>query len=144
MVISGLWHGAAWTFVIWGVAHALGAMATRELSRSQTYRERVPKIVKQMLVFAFVTFTWIFFRSETLGDAVTILSRILKAGMEDPEFPVIAFTLCLLVWLYQFLYESRAQVLLRLTPVRVGLMVLVLFSIIFAGSNPEPFIYFQF
>jgi D-alanyl-lipoteichoic acid acyltransferase DltB (MBOAT superfamily) len=144
MVISGLWHGAAWNFVIWGAAHAIGAMTTRELSRSRAYREYVPKIVKQLLVFAFVTFTWIFFRSETPGDAVTIISRILSASLEDPEFPLVALALCLTIWLYQFLYDSNARALLKLVPVRIVLMILILFSIVFAGSNPEPFIYFQF
>ena len=46
-LISGIWHGAAWTFVIWGVLHALGVMLTRELERSAFYRERVPALVKQ-------------------------------------------------------------------------------------------------
>jgi hypothetical protein len=119
-------------------------MATRELSRSRTYREHVPKIVKQLLVFTFVTFTWIFFRSENLGDASTIISRIFGAGLENPEFPLVALALCLSIWLYQFLYDSKARSLLRYTPVRVSLMVLLLFAIIFAGANPEAFIYFQF
>src|SRR5213596_1208777 len=48
MVISGIWHGAAWTFVIWGALHALGVMITRELERSAFYRERVPKLLKQL------------------------------------------------------------------------------------------------
>ena len=95
-------------------------------------------------VFAFVTFTWIFFRSETLGDAAIIISRIFSAGLEDPEFPLVALTLCLSIWLYQFLYDSGARKLLSHTTVRVTLMVLMLFAIIFASSNPEAFIYFQF
>ena len=41
MVISGIWHGAAWTFVIWGVLHALGRILTRELERSAFYRDQV-------------------------------------------------------------------------------------------------------
>jgi D-alanyl-lipoteichoic acid acyltransferase DltB (MBOAT superfamily) len=58
MVISGVWHGAAWTFVIWGALHAVGRCVTRELEQSEVYRERVPKLLKQMAVFVFVTFTW--------------------------------------------------------------------------------------
>src|SRR5947207_6413403 len=41
--ISGIWHGAAWTFFIWGLLHATGIMITRELERSALYRERVPR-----------------------------------------------------------------------------------------------------
>src|SRR5437868_465316 len=43
-LVSGIWHGAAWTFAIWGILHALGVMITRELERSAFYRDRVPKI----------------------------------------------------------------------------------------------------
>ena len=42
-LLVGLWHGAAWTFAIWGILHAVGVMITRELERSQFYRDRVPK-----------------------------------------------------------------------------------------------------
>ncbi len=76
MVISGLWHGAGWTFVIWGALHAVGRIVTRELERRAFYRDRVPKIAKQLGVFAFVLLTWIFFRAQSLGDAWTVLSGI--------------------------------------------------------------------
>jgi alginate O-acetyltransferase complex protein AlgI len=67
-LISGIWHGAAWTFVIWGVLHAVGILITRELERSTVYRERVPRLAKQLATFAFVCFAWIFFRA---GSVVT-------------------------------------------------------------------------
>src|SRR6185295_18108246 len=47
MVVSGLWHGAAWQFVIWGALHALGRVATWELERSPLYKERIPTFAKQ-------------------------------------------------------------------------------------------------
>ena len=46
-LISGIWHGANWTFAIWGMLHAFGVMLTRELERSAFYRERVPALLKQ-------------------------------------------------------------------------------------------------
>jgi D-alanyl-lipoteichoic acid acyltransferase DltB (MBOAT superfamily) len=76
MVISGLWHGAAWTFVMWGLLHALGRVATRWLEATRFYRDRVPKVLKQASVFAFVTFTWIFFRARSFADAWTVVARI--------------------------------------------------------------------
>jgi len=76
MVVSGIWHGADWTFVIWGALHALGRCLTRELEQAKTYRERVPKLAKQILVFTFVTFTWIFFRAQSLDDAWLVISRM--------------------------------------------------------------------
>src|SRR5208337_4399651 len=107
MVISGLWHGAAWTFVLWGFLHALGRFATRELERTHYYRERVPTFLKQVLVFCFVTFCWIFFRASSLPEALLIVRRIFTAGLGDPRFPLALLVLCLAIWAYQFATESR-------------------------------------
>jgi D-alanyl-lipoteichoic acid acyltransferase DltB (MBOAT superfamily) len=145
MLISGLWHGAAWTFVIWGGLHALGRFATRELERTPFYRERVPGLAKQLLVFAFVTFAWIFFRAATLDDAVLIVKRIFSDGWTDPEFPLMMVGLILSVWLYQFAMESRFKPVLRAAPVRMGLAVgMILYLAVIAPGNGQPFIYFQF
>jgi D-alanyl-lipoteichoic acid acyltransferase DltB (MBOAT superfamily) len=145
MVISGLWHGAAWTFVIWGVAHALGRCLTRELERTSFYKERVPKLVKQLFVFTFVTFTWIFFRAESITDAWVIIARIFTSGFANPYCPLLMLALVFAVWLYQFAYESRLQWVLALRPVRVAIVVLmVLYLAVFAPSSEQAFIYLQF
>ena len=145
MVISGLWHGAAWTFVIWGALHALGRFLTRELERTEFYRARVPRFVKRMLVFAFVTFAWIFFRAASWSDACLIVRRIFTTGWADPAFPLMALLLVLSVWVYQFICESRARRILQLAPVRISLVVLmVVYATVFAGSGAQAFIYFQF
>jgi alginate O-acetyltransferase complex protein AlgI len=145
MLISGLWHGAAWTFVIWGGLHALGRFATRELEQTSFYRTRVPGVVKQTAVFAFVTFAWIFFRAATLDDALLIVTRIFTDGWTDPEFPLMMLGLILSVWIYQFAMESRFKPVLRRAPVRVGLAAgMLLYLIVFSPGNGHPFIYFQF
>src|SRR6266481_1707022 len=69
-LVSGIWHGANWTFVIWGTLHGLGVIITRELERSVFYREQVPRLAKQLGVFAFVSFAWVFFRAGWLDDAL--------------------------------------------------------------------------
>jgi hypothetical protein len=74
MIVSGIWHGAAWTFVVWGGLHALGRCLTRELEQTEFYQERIPRLSKQLAVFTFVTFTWIFFRAQSLTDAGLIIS----------------------------------------------------------------------
>lgn len=145
MVISGLWHGAAWTFVIWGALHAAGRVVTRELERAAFYKEKVPKLAKQMGVFSFVTFAWIFFRAPTFHNASLIVTRIFTTGWADPAFPVLALVLALAVWLYEHLYESHYKWMLALAPARVGIVVMMaLYLTIFAGTGAQPFIYFQF
>ena len=145
MLISGLWHGASWTFVIWGALHALGRVLTRDLETTQFYRQRVPVFAKRVLVFAFVSFAWIFFRAQSPGDAWTIITRIASLAPGDPAMPLLAMALMAAVWLYQALYESRLRSLLRPAPVRIALVVLMLvYMVLFTGSSNQPFIYFQF
>ena len=172
MVVSGFWHGAAWTMIIWGGLHAVGMMLTRELERSAFYRERVPKFFKQIFVFVFAYFTWVFFRArslgdawlilktiftsfvhftwavfsaESLGDAWLILTETLTSGFTDSGFPLLALGLVVAVWAYQLIYESKVKQVLTLAPVRVGLAVaMVLYIIVFSAAGDQPFIYFQF
>jgi len=145
MVVSGLWHGAAWTFVIWGALHAVGRFLTRELERTGFYQERVPKLVRQISVFIFVTFAWIFFRAENLGDALLVIKGIFTSGLADPAFPLVALFFCLSIWVYQFLFESRLRKILDWTPLKIAIVCLmILYIIIFTGSSNEQFIYLQF
>jgi len=145
MLISGLWHGAAWMFVIWGALHALGRIATRELERSDFYRMKVPRIVKQMLTFSFVTFAWIFFRASSLDDASIIISRIFKSVWSDPQFPLLMLLLIISIWIYQYLYESKLPIRLQSPALRIAMVVgMILFLILFSSSGNQPFIYFQF
>lgn len=145
MVISGLWHGAAWTFVIWGVLHAAGRFLTRGLERSKFYTEKVPKLIKQLFVYGFVNFTWIYFRAESLSDANLIVKRIFTSGFKTPDFPLIALFLCLSIWIYQFMFESKFKKFLELTPVKIAIVIFILFCLgVFTGTNYGAFIYFQF
>ena len=148
-VISGLWHGAAWTFVIWGALHGVMSLLTRAAERSTWYHDRLPKIFKLAIVFAFVCLTWIFFRAESLADAWLIVTRIFAtgytAGLENPALPVLAFSLIAGEWAYQFLYESRVRGILQTSFVRVALVAgMILYLLSVPGGVEQPFIYFQF
>lgn len=142
--ISGIWHGASWTFLIWGLLHGVGVMITRELERSAFYRERVPKPVKQAGVFAFVCFAWIFFRAGSLGDALLIVRRIFTTPWHDPQAPALMLLMVGAVWLYAFIYESKWRELLKLAPVRVATAVGMILYLCLCSSGGGSFIYFQF
>jgi len=145
MVISGLWHGAHWTFVTWAALHAAGRVMTRELERTAFYRDRVPRCLKQAFVFVFVCFCWIFFRAPSFGEACLIVKRIFTSGLADPKFPLLMLGLILSVWAYQFVCASRVRRVLELAPVRVGLAVsMLIYVALFASSGSQAFIYFQF
>ena len=145
MVISGLWHGAAWTFVLWGMVHGLGSIATRTLEKTSFYQHRVPVVVKQLLVFGFVTFAWIFFRAASIGDAWTIIARIFTSGLTDPRCPLLALALIAAVWCYQYVFESRWRGVLELKAVRIALVIFMLaYLAVLVPSEGQAFIYMQF
>jgi len=147
MVISGIWHGAAWTYVIWGVLHAVGRVGTRELEGKAWYRDRVPRFVKQVLVFAFVCLAWIFFRAKTMGDAWAVLRGIFTKPWGDPKFPILMGVLLAAVWLYEELFSRgpRTRKLLELEPGRVAMAVLMVFWLaVIAVPSTKAFIYFDF
>jgi D-alanyl-lipoteichoic acid acyltransferase DltB (MBOAT superfamily) len=142
--VSGIWHGAKWTFLIWGLLHGLGVMITRELERSAFYRQRVPKVAKQAGVFLFVCFAWIFFRADSLDDALLIVQRIFKAPWHDPQVPALMLLMVGLVWLYAIVYESRWREYLKHPPVRVATAVFMILYLCVFSSGGGSFIYFQF
>ena len=145
MVISGLWHGAAWTFILWGAVHAFGRFLTREMERTAFYREKVPTFAKQVFVFTLVAFAWIFFRAESIGDAWTIITRIFSSGWANPYCPVLALVLIFAVWFYEFAYESRIRWIFELKAVRTGIVIaMILYLAVFAPSSEQGFIYLQF
>jgi alginate O-acetyltransferase complex protein AlgI len=147
MVTSGIWHGAGWNYIIWGALHALGRLCTRDLEMTEFYKERIPRLVKQLVVFAFISFTWIFFRAPTPSDAWLIISRIFTTAWVDPQFPLAMAALILAVWIYQLLYTSRSPLrrVLEWSAVRVGLATLMIaYLLIVAQPSTKQFIYFQF
>ncbi|NLX56335.1 MAG: MBOAT family protein [Planctomycetaceae bacterium] len=145
MLISGLWHGAMWTYVMWGAVHAAGRVCTRALEQTTVYRERVPRFAKQMLTFSIVMVAWVFFRAASVSDAWLILGRIITSGLADPLFPLLLVGLVLSVWVYQYVYESRFRRIVSAGPVRAVLIVAMLIYMAAAvTSSNQEFIYLGF
>ena len=69
-IISGFWHGAAWTFVFWGACHGLFSVITRFCKKQI---EAIPAAVNWLVTFVFVNITWVFFRAESFSDALYLL-----------------------------------------------------------------------
>jgi alginate O-acetyltransferase complex protein AlgI len=98
MLIGGLWHGAAWTFVVWGGMHGLGLAVNRwweNRRRAKKQRPRQEWWIKALCIFAtfhFVCLTWVFFRASSLQQAWDVLSRLgaLKFETANLAWPVMA------------------------------------------------------
>ena len=75
--ISGLWHGASWTFIIWGFLHGTGISIERVLKSLIKKPIFIPNILKILYAYFMITLFWIFFRSPTVSDAIYILRNSL-------------------------------------------------------------------
>lgn len=94
MLLGGLWHGAAWHFVLWGAAHGMGLIIfhryrdlVKKLTRLQRFHQTVPgKIVSTSSTLIFVAMTWVLFRAETVPQAFSILSQMIFLNQSSDLF----------------------------------------------------------
>ena len=87
MLLGGLWHGANWTFVVWGGLHGGGLAVERKLTRGVTAaRAKLPRWMKRILIFHFVCLSWIFFRAPSLRAAWEMLKGLWVWSWR-PKFP---------------------------------------------------------
>lgn len=82
-LVSGVWHGANWTFIVWGCMHGICQIIEKMLGQQQCNYGRFGKCVKIVITFLLVNFAWIFFRMPTLSDACGVIGRIF-----DPTLPM--------------------------------------------------------
>lgn len=89
MLLSGLWHGASWTFVFWGALHGAGSVAHKifcEIRKKRGLAFKKPaaacaaRVVSVLAMFVFASVCWVFFRADSFGAAYTVLSRILTGA----------------------------------------------------------------
>jgi len=161
-VISGLWHGANWTFVIWGALHGLYLVLSILLSTglfnklSINPQSIIYKIITILITNALVLFAWIFFRANTVSDAFFIVNKIFTSTgkifiPEGPGVvaPVYATFSILLLYSMEFkeeffknrfsLFENKKQ------NVRLIMYGLLVATIVYLGVfDGGQFIYFQF
>lgn len=83
-LVSGLWHGASWTFVFWGFIHGIARVCER-LFTPDKHKSAVKSIkpIKTLIVFSFVTLAWVFFRAASIRDALYVISHMM-VGLTSP------------------------------------------------------------
>ena len=80
-LVSGIWHGASWTFIAWGLLHGISQVIEKMLGQQKCSYGWLGRTVKTAVTFLLVTFAWIFFRMPTLGDACNVVARILDTSL---------------------------------------------------------------
>jgi alginate O-acetyltransferase complex protein AlgI len=159
-ILSGLWHGAKWTFIIWGVVHAVcyipllfsghGKFMFATNSDDLTAL-RIRDLLKILLTFTFTTFAWIFFRSSSVSDAFTYIGTVFSNSFFKPPASIPYATLLLIALFVAMEWMGRKDQYGIATiglnwkrPARLAFYyALILVIFVFAGT-PKEFIYFQF
>ena len=168
-LVSGLWHGAAWTFVIWGALHGI-----YQIVGSLTYKTRsrllsriglgedslLVSTARRIMTFTLVTLAWVFFRANSLGDAATVFCRLFSAPrpiLDDLSymgFSTVTIILTVISILTLLLLDSlityegtdhRTDLLSKSGSfIYVVWAVLIVWLLLFSGDMISTFIYFAF
>ncbi len=158
-ILSGLWHGASWNFVIWGIINALFMIVLDKLFRLEK-SHGLKRIVSPVLVFACWALSLVFFRVSTISGAVSVfqnvgvdgLETVYRFGLDVMEFKLILFLLAGMI-LYEIIVEKYGKLLQQKfytsnILLRWSVYLVLALAIIYLGSygtsNDNSFIYFQF
>ena len=168
-IVSGFWHGANWTFIVWGLLNALFIMPSiflktnrnnLEIVAVNTFLPTIKDFLSITLTFGLTVFTWIFFRSNTISDALKFIQIVFsKSIFEIPNPPRssilgISNLMILFVLLLSFIFIewigrkkefalSNLEAILNIK-IRHFFYYLIVFLVLFFAGSDKKFIYFQF
>ncbi|HWL90446.1 MAG TPA: MBOAT family O-acyltransferase [Actinomycetota bacterium] len=154
MILGGLWHGAAWTFVFWGAYHG-ALLAAHQWRARPGNRDREPSWIDGLRqragTFALVCVGWVFFRADSMDTAFSLLRRLISGWWTPSEFvtPLVVFTIAGMLAL-QFwprglgLWLQSGMSRLKPAPLGIVFGLALLVIVILGPPGVAPFIYFQF
>lgn len=161
-LLSGFWHGANWTFIVWGAYHAFLFLPLILLGQNRKYTNQVAEgrllptwkeCGQILLTFMLAVLGWIIFRAETIGQAWEYICRMcdnslftlpcIESAKTILPVPIILLNLILFEWLQRDKAHGLAVQLFP-TPIRWAIYIYICILIMAFGAQPETFIYFQF
>jgi len=163
-LISGFWHGANWTFILWGILHAVIFIPLLVLGQNTKYKNTIlaehsklpslKEFFSVLSVFSIVTFCWIFFRSESITDAFGFIGRIFTdfsylSYSHPMGYRMIDYYILILFFVfYEFLIrkDERSPFNFKSKILRFVIYTIIIFCmLLFYDDNIDrSFIYFQF
>jgi alginate O-acetyltransferase complex protein AlgI len=153
MLLGGLWHGASWTFVVWGALHGFYQVVEQALRKHLPHKPgRAASLPLALVTFVLVTIAWVFFRAKDFPSAWGILSAML--GINSVGAPLVAaiyigtsVVIVTGIFATHWIMRDRTleAALARIHPAIVTVaLALMLFAIVIEHGNGNAFIYFQF
>jgi len=152
--LGGLWHGANWTFVVWGMLHGTGLAVVRGLQAMRGKRKPQPGVALRVLyivvTFHFVVLTWIFFRSANVSTALDVLRQIDSGTVSfanvTPGFWMVLGIAVAAHYVPHAWYTASLNAFTRVpAPVQAAALALLILGIRYvAATGSAPFIYSRF
>ena len=152
MIVSGIWHGAAWTFVFWGALHGI-AQVLQTLWNRYVTKFAIPKFIKVILCFMFVNIAWVFFRSPDFGTAFHMITSMFTSfGKPFIDLPVfLNGFLSLAIVLVKDVCDEYEKQMVETEMFRGGvakntlvIIAIAMYVLLFGVLDGGQFIYFQF
>lgn len=163
-LLSGFWHGANWTFIVWGFLNALYIMPSivfnthrnnLDIVASAKYLPTIKEFFSIGITFSLTVFAWIFFRAVSLTHAFSYISEIFSSSLfTKPYFPgignampIVFLTSIFLIveWLGREQYYAIAHIgVTWKRPLRHSMYYAIIIAIFWFGGKEQQFIYFQF
>ena len=150
-VVSGIWHGANWTFLCWGTIHGILLCIEKAFGISKQKYTGAKKSFHWAATFVLVCFAWILFRANNLSDAVSVVTGIFtNIGTPKPEYAnFIAIGLAMTVLLTkefadEFNWKIRVADSKSWLVRHIYLIIMIAYIILFGVLGGDQFIYFQF
>lgn len=153
MLLGGLWHGAKWTYVVWGALHGVGLALNRmyrELTGRTAPEALATRIVSTVLTFHFVLVAWVFFRAKSFSNARAVFGELATLTHYHPNLDPRVLAVLALGLVLHFVpqgLEARARERFSALPGLAqgcALFALLLFVRRLASAEAVPFVYFQF
>ena len=153
-IVSGFWHGSNWTFIFWGLFHAIlflpsfifntNRKYTTSIIAENTFLPSPKEFIQVGVTFILVTIGWVFFRSETIGDSFNYLGQMFF-DLNIPNIYRSGVIYVLIVYLLDFLIRKNERLPFSFNYLRWVMYFLITFSIITKfGNSDTEFIYFTF
>jgi alginate O-acetyltransferase complex protein AlgI len=152
MLIGGLWHGAAWTFVVWGALHGLFLVGERIVvglvPAWSIWRAPLVRFVLGLLTFALVCIAWVFFRAGSFAQAFAMCRAMagMSAGKTNAVTLFAIVPVAILVAVHWSMRDTTLEAVVERTswPVRTALLSAMVLAILMFPGVDRAFLYFQF
>ena len=159
-IVSGFWHGANWTFIVWGALNACYYLPLFLLGQNRNHMEIVAKeswlpslddALKMFATFSMTVLAWVFFRAEHIGHAFSILGEIFSSSLfESPGFGIKTISVLIIGFMIIEWLGRRGEYAIEKLGlnwprfIRWVFYIAIVLSIFLLGGQEQEFIYFQF